>query len=645
MVAAALVAMATVGIIVTRMSWGDIVASYLATNLAIAVGFASCGAVVAWYRPANPVGWLLLAAGLAQGTTAAVTPLLVAGARYGWSSTTMAVLAVAYAYGWPWSISIALPVALLLFPDGRLPARSWRWVLGVVLVVGGGFVVMMGSEPGNVVLGDGTVVAHPLSLSVHDRLGPLWAVIGILNLGSYLAALVALIVRYRRGNETRRRQLLWLVLGTAAAVVVPLPATQFGSGTILLILAICLIPVSIAVAIVRHNLLDIRLVVSRMALWVTLSLCVVAVYVGLVAVLGQLLSERFSAIVAALAVALAFNPVRLAAQRLVDRAFYGHAQDPVRAIERVEDHLGRSHDLTGLLHAIRDTLRVPFAELRTDEVVLRSGDPPPNLHSFPLVSADAQVGELVIGLRSGERRLRDRDRQILDLLGTPLAVAVHATALSARLQRSQQRLIETREDERRRLRRDLHDGLGPQLTGVTFKADAARNLLTSDPRRAKELLAELQADVRAAITDIRHLIYALRPPVLDDLGLIGALRQHIEQLSLSAGSDGPVIRIEAPTSLPILPAAVELAAYRVTLEALTNVFRHARAHEVVVCLQVDGDLHLEVVDDGFGRAAAWQAGVGLAAMRERVAELGGCLTAGPGPAGGRVLASFPMERL
>jgi two-component system, NarL family, sensor kinase len=644
MLAVALLTIATGGVIATRMPWGDIVASYLATNLAIAVGFASCGAVVAWYRPGNPVGWLLLAAGLAQGTTAAVTPLLVAGGQHGWSPTTMAVLAVAYAYGWPWSISIALPVALLLFPDGRLLGRSWRWVLGVVLVVGCAFVVMMGSEPGNVVLGDGTVVAHPLSLSVHDRLGPLWSVVGILALGSYLAALVALIVRYRRGDETQRRQLLWLMLGTGAAVVVPLPVTQFGSGTILLILAICLIPVSIAVAIVRHNLLDIRLVVSRTTLWVSLSLCVVAVYVGLVAVLGQLLSQRFSAIVAALTVALAFNPARLAAQRLVDRIFYGHAQDPVRAIERVEDHLGRSHDLTGLLHAIRETLRVPYAELRTDEVVLRSGDPPPKVHSLPLVSADAQVGELVIGLRSGEHRLRDRDRRILDLLGTLLAVAVHATALTASLRRSQQRLIETREDERRRLRRDLHDGLGPQLTGVTFKADAARNLLASDPHRAEELLVELQADVRAAITDIRHLIYALRPPVLDDLGLIGALQQYVEKLGLSTGSDGPAIRIEAPTSLPSLPAAVELAAYRVALEALTNVYRHARAHEVVVCLRVDGALRLEVADDGPCRAAAWRAGVGLAAMHERVVELGGSLTAGPGPAGGRVLASFPMER-
>ena len=644
MLAVALVTIAIVGIIVTRMPWDDIVASYLATNLAIAVGFACCGAVVAWCRPGNPVGWLLLAAGLAQGTTAAVTPLLVAGDQHGWSPTTMVVLAVAYAYGWPWSISIALPVALLLFPDGHLLGRWWRWVLGVVLVAGCAFVVMMGSEPGNVVLGDGTVVAHPLSLSVHDRLGPLWAVIGILNLGSYLAALVALIVRYRRGDETQRRQLLWLVLGTGAAVVVPLPATQFGSGTILLILAICLIPASIAVAIVRHNLLDIRLVVSRAALWVTLSLCVIAVYVGLVAVLGQLLSQRFSAIMAALSVALAFNPARSEVQRLVDRAFYGHTQDPVRAIERVEDHLGRSHDLTGLLHAIRDTLRVPYAELRTDEAVLRSGDPPPNVYPLPLISADAPVGELVIGLRSGERRLRDRDRRILDLLRTPLAVAVHATALTASLQRSQQRLIETREDERRRLRRDLHDGLGPQLTGVTFKADAARNLLASDPHRAEELLAELQADVRAAITDIRHLIYALRPPVLDDLGLIGALRQCVEQLALSTGSDGPAIRIEAPSSLPTLPAAVELAAYRVTLEALTNVVRHARAHRVVVGLRVDGDLHLEVADDGPCRAADWQAGVGLAAMRERVAELGGCFTAGPGPAGGRVLASFPMEQ-
>ncbi len=642
MLAAAAAAAAVIGAVWAGMSWQDLVASYLVTNLAIAVGFASCGTVVAAYRPSNPVGWLMLAAGLAQGTTAAVTPLLVAGGERGWSAAAMAALALAYAYGWPWSIGLALPLALLLFPDGNLPGRRWWWAVAWLLVVGCAFVVMMGSEPGNVVLGDGTVVPHPLSLAAHDRLAPLWAGVGLAMLGSYATAFAALVVRYRRGDETRRRQLLWLLFGTAAAIVVPLPTTQFGAGPILLILAICLVPASIAVAIVRHNLLDIRLVVSRAAQWGALSVGVIAVYIGLVAVFGQLLSQRVSAVAAALAVAFAFNPARLVAQRLVDRLFYGHAHDPVRAIAQVEGHLGRSHDLAGLLEAIRDALRVPFVQLRTDELLLMSGEKPGDVHTIPLVSAQNQVGELTIGLRTGEHRLQDRDRRLLDLLAGPLAVAVHATELTARLQRSQERLIEAREDERQRLRRDLHDGLGPQLTGVTFKADAARNLLTTDPQRAERLLGEVQADVRTAITDIRRLIYALRPSALDELGLVGALEQRVHDLGAGAGHGGPKIRLEAPARLPALPLGVELAAYRIAVEALTNAARHARARQVVIAVRVDGDLHLEIVDDGPGRDGCWRPGVGLSAMYERVAELGGSLTAGPGREGGRVIATIPV---
>jgi two-component system, NarL family, sensor kinase len=644
MLAAAVAATAILGAVWAGMTWPDLVASYLVTNLAIAVGFATCGAVVAAHRPGNPVGWLMLAAGLAQGTTAAVTPLLVAGGARGWSTPVMAALAMAYAYAWPWSIGLVLPLALLLFPDGNLPGRMWRWAVGWLMVVGCAFAVMMGSEPDNVVLGDGTVVAHPLSLAAHDRLAPVWAGVGLAVLGSYAIAFAALVVRYRRGDETRRRQLLWLLLGTAAAVVVPLPTTQFGVGPILLILAICLIPASIAIAIVRHNLLDIRLVASRAVLWGALSVGVIAVYVALVAVLGQLLSQRFSAVAAALAVAFAFNPVRLAAQRLVDRLFYGHAHDPVRAIARIEGHLGRSHDLTGLLTAIRDALRVPFVQLRTDDLLLTSGEEPGAVHPVPLVSAHDQVGELTVGLRTGEHRLRDRDRRLLELLAGPLAVAVHATELTARLQRSQERLIEAREDERRRLRRDLHDGLGPQLTGVTFKADAAHNLLTTDPQRSEGLLDEVRADVRAAITDIRRLIHALRPSALDELGLVGALEQRVHDLGAGADHGGPAIRLEAPACLPALPPGVELAAYRVAVEALTNAARHAQARQVVVGVRIDEDLHVEIVDDGHGRDGSWQPGVGLSTMHERVAELGGSLTAGPGTDGGRVVATFPVEQ-
>jgi two-component system, NarL family, sensor kinase len=646
-VAQALTAVA--GAIVMDMPLGEVVASYMATNLAIAVSFAICGGVLAWYRPRNLVGWLLLGVGLAQGTTAAVTPLLVAGAANDWPAAVMSGLATAYAYGWPWSIGLLLPMSLLVFPDGRLPSRRWRIAVAVIVVIGVGFVVMMGSEPGNVTLGDGQVVTHPLTLSTHADLAGLWAVVGIAVLGNFLAALAALVGRYRRGTEVVRRQLLWLVLGVVGAIVIPLPTTTLGTGPILLILAICLIPTAIAIAVLRHNLLDIRLVVSRAALWLALTAVVIGGYVGLVAVFGMRLADRSSSILAALLVALVFNPLRLWGQGLVDRLFYGHGRDPVRAIARVEDELGRSSDLPGLLEAIRNTLRLPYVALERldadgDHVVASTGaprDPGRDLHRVVLTYADVRVADLVVGLRAGERRVRPADARVLDLLAAPLAVAVHATALSIALQQSRERLVEARELERRRLRRDLHDGLGPTLTGVTFKADAARNLLRVEPDRADDLLGSLQADVRDAIADIRRLIHDLRPPALDDLGLLGALRQHADQVN-GERLGGLAVGFQTPPALPPLPAAVEVAAYRVTVEALTNAARHARARQATVRLSVGDTLEVEVVDDGPVRVGTWQPGVGLTAMGERVSELGGTLEVGPGPAGGRVLATFPL---
>jgi two-component system, NarL family, sensor kinase len=234
---------------------------------------------------------------------------------------------------------------------------------------------------------------------------------------------------------------------------------------------------------------------------------------------------------------------------------------------------------------------------------------------------------------------------VLELLAGPLAVALHATALSAALQESRVSIVAAREEERRRLRRDLHDGLGPALTGIAFKADAARNALPADPSQASELLGALRADTTAAITDIRRLVYGLRPPALDDLGLIGSLRQQSDRLAQRPDGSSVTVCLNAPQSLPPLPAAVEVAAYRIITEAMTNAARHSGASRIDVRLVVaDGDgLRIEVCDDGGGPGPGWQPGFGLTSMRERAAELGGTCQAGPDPeGGGRVIAALPL---
>ena len=148
---------------------------------------------------------------------------------------------------------------------------------------------------------------------------------------------------------------------------------------------------------------------------------------------------------------------------------------------------------------------------------------------------------------------------------------------------------------------------------------------------------------RSALDDVRRLVYGLRPPALDDLGLVEALRQHAETLAVTADSATPLITVEAPAQLPTLPAAVEVAAYRIATEAITNVVRHAGARHATVTVRAGDSLDVEVTDDGRSDGATWGRGVGLSSMRERADELGGTLRYGPTPSGGRVTATFPLE--
>jgi signal transduction histidine kinase len=247
----------------------------------------------------------------------------------------------------------------------------------------------------------------------------------------------------------------------------------------------------------------------------------------------------------------------------------------------------------------------------------------------------------MLGLRAGERELAAADRRALAMLTDPVAVAVHSTVVSEELQASRERIVAAREEERRRLRRELHDGLGPTLTGIAFAADAAANTIDHDPDQSQRLLTTLRRDTRAALADVRRLVDNLRPPALDELGLIGALQQRADQLAFRADGESVQVRLEVPDQVPTLPAAIEVATYRIATEALTNVVRHSRATSALVRLHCGERLDLSITDDGPPNGA-WAPGVGLHAMRERTAELGGSFQAGPTPDGGQVVASFPL---
>jgi signal transduction histidine kinase len=595
-------------------TWQQALDAFVVTNSAMALAFAVCGSVLAWHRPRNPIGWLFLADGLGHATTALGMPV---------GDPLVATIA---AYAWPWSIGLFLPLALVLFPDGRLPSRRWLPVAVTIVVTAPLFVVEVAADP---------AVPGYLKLPGYAELGPLWTVSEVRTLAALLAGVVALAVRYRRGEDS----VLWLLLAAsvAAAFVVP---WSFVAGTpVFVLLSIPLIPIAVTIAIVRHQLLDIRLVVSRVLAWLLLSAVVLGVYAALVAVLDRFVSAQLGrSVVATVVVALLVAPVLPRLQRLVDRALYGDRGDPARVVSRVGEHLA-GEGLAGVVEAVRVALRVPHVALTAADVTLASdGTRPSNVVEVPLVYDGAVVGELHVGVRTGESTLGAADRNVLSLVAAPLAVAVHATLLSTQLQASRERLVTAREEERRRLRRDLHDGLGPTLTGVALSADAATNLLATDPDRTRSLLTGVSADVRTAIADVRRLVEDLRPPALDELGLLGALRQRAETLVRTPLQ----LRLDVPDAVPSLSAAVEVAAYRIATEALTNVVRHAKASSVVVRLRCAQELEVEVTDDGPPNGP-WRPSVGMQAMRERAAELGGGFEAGPTAAGGRVLARLPVE--
>ncbi|WBQ07826.1 sensor histidine kinase [Kribbella sp. CA-293567] len=627
--------------LVANWSFAAALDSFLVTNGLMGLTFATCGAVIAWHRPANPIGWLFIADGIGYATTAVGAPLSQVLHDNTAPLEVQRLVATIIQWSWPWSIALFLPLALLLFPDGRLLSRRWRLVAAGIIVTSPFFALEMGSGPDP--LFDGGPAGY-LQLASYDALQPLWTATEIRGLLAILLAIACLVIRYRRATETGRRQLLWLLLASIIVIVFMTPWALVTGTPIFVLLAIPLIPASVAIAIVRHQLFDIRLVVSRALTWALLSILAVGAYVALVAITDSFISSRLgrSATVTVL-VALLVAPVLPRLQRLVDRAMYGDRRDPARVASRVGEELssGVAGGMPGVVEAVRSALRLPYVAVAADGTLLASAGVAGTVVPVELSYGGTTVGSLLVGLRPGESALSGTDRNVLALVAVPLAVAVHATRLSLELQTSRERLVAAREEERRRLRRDLHDGLGPTLTGVAFAADAAANLISQDPARASELLGTLRTDTRAAIADVRRLVDDLRPPALDELGLVGALRQRADALSWRADGASVSVQVSAD-GLPALPAALEVAAYRIATEALTNVVRHSSARTAVLTLRCDSHLEVEVTDDGPPNGA-WTPGVGLQAMQERASELGGEFTAGPSPAGGRVHATFPME--
>jgi signal transduction histidine kinase len=665
-------------------------------NALVLLAFATVGTLIASRRPQNPIGWifcistLLWALGVFMLEYAVYALITVPG------SLPAGALIGAFG-GWARGMGwfLMLTFLLLLFPNGHLLSSRWRPLARLIVGLLAAFTITSLLAP---YLSDTRLatVHNPIGiLGAADLFNMLTGLIPLLLLATIIPCIVAVVLRFRRARGVERQQLKWFAYGMAISIlmliviVILVYTTVSGGSDVLFFLAVVCIPISAGIAILRYRLYDIDVLINRTLVYGLLTFLVVGIYVLAVGYLGALFRTGSTLLISLIAtglVAVLFQPLRALLQRSVNRLLYGQRDEPYAVItrlsQRLEATLAPDAVLPTIVETIAQSFKLPYAAIllkNDDEFAIAAsyGDQEGEPLALPLVYQRAPIGKLLLAPRAPGEAFTPVDLRLLNELTHQIGLAAHAVRLTADLQLSnehlraaQARLVTAREEERRRLRRDLHDGLGPALAALTLKIGAARKLLFRDPATVESLLLELNSDIETTVGDIRRLVYNLRPPALDELGLIGAIRERVANYMISSEADqanGLQIKVEAPEHLPLLPAAVEVAAYRIVQEALTNVVRHAHAHTCNIRLSLtslhpsrakpgelaaldgwisnDDMLTIEICDDGAGIAAGQPAGVGIRSMHERATELGGTCTVEPGASGGtRVLARLPITK-
>lgn len=557
---------------------------------------------------------------------------------------------------------LILPIVLLLllFPDGRLRSGGWRAVSIVALVLGLVMPFAFLFAPVDALAADDPsrtelLAAFERELPTIPLPDAAWGVILAVALpclaGSLVLSLVVAVSRRFGATPEERAQLRWLVWSgvvfVASLAVFPLLPTVLVD--VLLALTIALISASVVIAVARYRLYAVDRLLSWTLVYAVLIVAIVAVDVLVVLAVGSAIDDRVVMLVAVVAVTLAYAPLRGRLFGLASRLVNGRRSDPYGVVSSLGDRLDRATDtptrLGDLAAAIAEAFASPYVRVELDRpdatpIVAEQGTAASAPEEIPIDYGGAVVGRIL--MEPGRRPVvSSRDQRLLGDLVRLAVAAMRNAELGRELQAIRERLVVAREEERSRLRRELHDGLGPLLGGVKLRLETARNLAERDPDRSLALLDAAIEDQSEVIDEIRRIVHDLRPPALDDLGLVRALEQQATRLT------GGGLVVEVSGDLPRdLPPAVEVAAYRIVSEALTNARRHSGASRVVVRLRLEHDermLRVEVRDDGTGIPDDAVGGVGLRSLRERAAELGGTLEIGSADGGGTVIrAALPL---
>src|SRR6266699_309583 len=532
-------------------------------DLVITLLFLSVGALIIWRKSAEVMGLF-------------VSLLLITFGCFGISEVHLTVplpsigdpvVGLLEILQWP-----ALGILFYTFPDGRFVPR-WSWMLTSLFLIQEGFFAL----------------PYPYNI---DNWPPLLGMLETLVV--YGSAVGTQLYRYRRvASPLQRLQIKWLAFGFAMTLAfyiawsllpLVLPVLTHADSwyplfaSAVLVLSFVPIPLGIGIALLRYRLWDIDILINRTLVYALLTASTLGLYVLVVFGASSLLraqNDVFFSLLATALIAVLFQPLRQWLQQGVNRVMFGDRNEPYRVLsrlgQRLEETLQASSVLPTIVETVAHALKLPYVAIawKREQLPLGAESPLPvaafgtsgggrAITRVPLIHQGKHLGDLVLSPRGRGEELTPADLRLVRDLAPQIGMALHSALLltdlhqlTVDLQRSRERLVATREEERRRLRRDLHDGLGPQLSSQTLTLSAIKKLLRQDPETAEHLLTDAITHAQEAIVDIRRLVYALRPPALDDLGLLTALQEQIHQYEAL----GIRLSLDAPEALPLLPAA------------------------------------------------------------------------------------------
>jgi signal transduction histidine kinase len=529
----------------------------------------------------------------------------------------------------------ALFAFTLLFPRPKRIIQRYPWLglvpFGVGILVG--IVVLLGQAP---VIGwlatQGMVAASIISL-IHSGFTQRDAV----SRGQ---------LRWAGGGFGVGLTLMLLVFPAASGWVAnPLLDVLMGSG---FHLGFTIIGIALAIAILRHRLFELDLVINRALVYTTLTACVIGIYVLVVGYLGWLFRAEenlvFSLIATGL-VAVLFAPLRNLVQRGVNRLMYGQRDEPYQVLtklgQQLETVLEPASALSLTVETVARALKLPYVAISLKQeggfqTVATYGTAQNEVNRFPLIYTAQTIGELIAASRAPNESLTPADLRLLHDLARQIGVTAHAVLLTANLEQARLRLVTERGEARRQLGSDLHDGVGHQLVGLTRQVESVLTIPADDPTLAHSLLTDINRQLMALTKQVRGLAHQLFPPELELLGLVDALQERAQIHSRLR------ILVDAPERLPPIPAEIEAAVYYIALEALTNVEKHADAQVCHIHLSLSSTpsvlqpavLELDVRDDGRGLSLPTAGGLGLLSIQARAAEVGGTCHIESNPGGG-----------